>query len=116
MVYVPLPCSDPVQTGNAGNIIAGIVYSAIVHGIWEIDHSTGSYDAGTENHGKTGISTQIMWFGMGNLNSYGSDWDGIGNFVNWLGGTTGTVVRREREFIPIPLKLLFPPEFPLGLP
>ena len=66
VVDVPFPCSDPVNAGNAGNSPAGIAYSFGVHGIWEIDNSTGSYSAGTENHRKTDIFMGIVWMGMGN--------------------------------------------------
>ena len=39
--------------------------------------------------------------GMGNLKFYGNDWDGIGLFVHWLGGTRGTIFSRERELTQI---------------
>ena len=49
-----------------------------MHGIWEIDNSTGFYVTGTEKHGKADMSTGIVWVGMGNQDFHGSDLDGNG--------------------------------------
>lgn len=120
MVYLPFRCGDLVHADNAGNIPAGITYSFSSHGIEEIDNSTGSYGAGTENHRKTDISAGIAWVGMGNLNFHGNVGMGMGNskFVSWLGETTGTIFTRKREIIPIPVKTCgdVPREFSRGLP
>ena len=84
MIHLPFPCSDPVRAGNAGNIPAGIVYSFSVHGIWENNNSTG-----TENNGKTGISTGILLSGNGNIEflrqRLGWEW-AIHELVGWDNG------------------------------
>ena len=56
-----------------------LFYSFGLHGIWEIDNSTGFYGAGTENHGETGISAGIVCMGMGTQHFHGNDLDG-----NWI--------------------------------
>ena len=59
-----------------------------VHRIWEIDNSTGLYGTGTENHGKTDISTGIVWVGTGNQDFHGNDLDGNG-ISRFLRGLVG---------------------------
>ena len=116
-MYVPFSCGYPVRMGNVGNTPAGIVHGFSVHRIWEIENPKESYGAGTENHGKTDISMGIVWVGMGTENFYTTDWDGNVKFVVWLGGTTGTIVKRERELSPFPdnPKGIFLREFSRGL-
>lgn len=75
-----------------------------MHGIREINISTGFYGTGTENHGKSDISTGTVWTGTGNQ-----------DFLrNCLDGTTGTIFAREREKAPLPVKSRgkFPEEGP----
>ena len=71
------------------------IYSFSVHGIWGIDCSTGFYGRGTENHGKTDISTGIVWVGMGNQDFHANDLDGngISMFLRLVGWDPGNDVR-----------------------
>lgn len=55
-----------------------------MHEIWEIDIYAGFYGMGTENHGKTYIST-IIWMGTENQDFHG----------NHLGGNGTSRFRRE---------------------
>ena len=56
--------------------------------IWEVDNSAGSYGTETEKHGKAGISTGIVWVGMGNQDFHVNDLDGneISRFIRELVG------------------------------
>ena len=59
----------------------------------------GFYGTGTENHGKTDISTGIVWMGMEKVRiSTGTIWMGMKNrdvFGYCLGGTTGIIFSWE---------------------
>ena len=61
-------------------------------GFGKIENSTGFYGTGTENHGKSDISTGTVWMGAGYQEVFGNCWDAI----------TGTIFARERKKIHFP--------------
>ena len=88
-MYLLIPFGVPVHAEGAEIIPAGMLFfsnSFGLHGIWEIDNSTGFYGTGTENHGRSDISTGAVWMGTGYHDFFG----------NCLDGITGTIFARGR--------------------
>ena len=85
---VLIPFGVPVHAKGAGIFLRERFFfnNFGFHGIWEINHFTGFYGTGTENHGRSDISTGAVWMGTGYHDFFG----------NCLDGITGTIFARGR--------------------